>query len=188
VVVRAANDPRPDDRIRCAHDAAGNVAAGEPAYGYPKLREILGDQISPKLSEWLGLGSARSGPIIRLTTDLTAAAEEAERVMLGAGLPLYRRGAELVRPLLLDAHTFCGDRIKTIGLISVPTILLRSYMGQATGFERYDGRSKDWIPTKAPIDVAELILSRAGHWPFPEIRGVLAAPSMRRLNPAPARV
>ena len=32
---------------------------------------------------------------------------------------------------------------------------------------------------KPPIDVAELILGRAGHWPFEEIRGVLAAPSMR---------
>ena len=85
----------------------------------------------------------------------------------------------LVRPLLLDAHTFGGGRIKTIGLIAVPTIMLRSYMGQAAGFEKFDGRAKAWVSCKPPTDVAELILSRAGHWPFEEIRGVLAAPSMR---------
>ena len=99
--------------------------------------------------------------------------------MHGAGLPLYRRGAMLVRPLLLDAHTFGDGRVKTIGLISAPTILLRSYMGQAAAFEKFDARGKDWVSCKPPIDVAELILGRAGHWPFEEIRGVLAAPSMR---------
>ena len=121
----------------------------------------------------------QGGHVIRLTVDLTAAAEAAERAMHGAGLPLYRRGAMLVRPLMLDAHTFGGGRAKTIGLIAVPTILLRSYMGQAAAFEKFDGRGKDWVSCKPPIDVAELILGRAGHWPFEEIRGVLAAPSMR---------
>ena len=32
---------------------------------------------------------------------------------------------------------------------------------------------------KPPADIAELILARAGHWPFPALRGVLAAPSLR---------
>lgn len=182
VVAHAAKDPRPEDRVRCAHDAAENVAAEEPAFGYPKLKEILGDVISARLADWLGLanaGGARSGHVIRLTVDLTAAAEAAERAMHGAGLPLYRRGAMLVRPLVLDAHTFGGRRVKTIGLIAAPTILLRSYMGQAAGFEKFDGRGKAWVSCKPPIDIAELILGRAGHWPFEEIRGVLAAPSMR---------
>jgi hypothetical protein len=95
--------------VPCARIAAENVAAGEPAYDYPKLKEILGHQVSPKLSEWLGLGNARSWPVIRLTT----AAEEAERAMLGAGLPLYQRGTGLVRPFLLDAHTFCAPLRQT---------------------------------------------------------------------------
>jgi hypothetical protein len=182
VVANAASDPRPSDRVRCAHDAADNVGAGEPAFGYPKLKEILGDTIATKLAEWLGLTSisARSGPVIRLTTDLTAMAEAAERAMAGAGLPLYRRGSMLVRPLILEAHTFGGNLAKTVGLISVPTIVLRGYMGQAASFEKYDGRAKSWTACKPPTDVAEFILGRAGHWPFAEIRGVLAAPSMRR--------
>ena len=56
---------------------------------------------------------------------------------------------------------------------------MRSYIGQAAGFEKYDGRGKAWVQCKPPTDIAELILGRAGHWPFAAIRGVLAAPSMR---------
>jgi hypothetical protein len=183
VAASAAHDPRPADRVRCARDAAENVAAGEPTFGFPKLKEILGDAVAGRLAEWLELvpngGSARNGPVIRLTTDLTASAEAAERAMLGAGLPVYRRGALLVRPLILDAHTFGGNRAKTVGLVTLPTIVLRGYMGQAASFEKFDGRSKDWTACKPPTDVAEFILGRSGHWPFPEIRGVLAAPSMR---------
>jgi hypothetical protein len=87
VVVQAARDPRPADRVRCARDAADKVAAGEPAYGFPKLKEILGDAVAGKLAEWLGLrGNVHHGPVIRVTTDLTATAEAAERAIVGAGL------------------------------------------------------------------------------------------------------
>jgi hypothetical protein len=181
-VVQVAGDPRPVDRVRCARDAVENVAAGEPAFGYPKLKEILGDPVASKVAEWLGLAAgaaSRNGPVIRLTTDLTAAAETAKRAIRGAGLPVYRRGALLVRPLILDAHSFGGNRAKTVGLLAVPTIMLRGYMGQAATFEKFDGRTKDWVTCKPPTDVAEFILGRSGHWPFHEIRGVLAAPSMR---------
>ena len=61
-----------------------NVAAGEPTFGIPKLKEILGEPVAGRLAEWLGLapagGSARNGLVIRLTTDLTAAAESAEQI------------------------------------------------------------------------------------------------------------
>ena len=54
-VVRIAHDPRPADRVRCARDAAEAVADGQQAYGFPKLKEILGDAIADKLADWLGL-------------------------------------------------------------------------------------------------------------------------------------
>jgi hypothetical protein len=183
VTANAAHDPRPADRVRCARDAAENVAAGEPTFGFPKLKEILGEAVAGRLAEWLELAPASgrtcNGPVIRLSTDLTAAAESAERSILGAGLPVYRRSALLVRPLILDAYTFDGNRAKTVGLLAVPTIMLRGYMGQAATFEKFNGRTKDWVACKPPTDVAEFILGRSGHWPFHEIRGVLAAPSMR---------
>jgi hypothetical protein len=181
-VASIAGDPRPADRVRCARDAAEAVANGKPAYGFPKLKEILGDAVAGKLAEWLGLahgGAARGGTVIRLGADLTAAAEAAEAAMLGAGLPLFRHGNTLVRPVILDARGVNDQPIKTIGLEQIPPILMRSYMEQAARFEKYDGRTKKWKTAKPPEDIADLILARAGHWPFPPIRGVLAAQSMR---------
>ena len=71
VVVHAANDPRPDDRVRCARDAAENVAARGTGF---RLSQAEGN------SRRRGLGQARrmarpcharrrqrSGPVIRLT-------------------------------------------------------------------------------------------------------------------------
>jgi hypothetical protein len=44
---------------------------------------------------------------------------------------------------------------------------------------RYDGRRKDWVPTIAPINVAETLLARNGVWRFAEIVGAIACPTMR---------
>jgi hypothetical protein len=181
-VVRIANDPRPADRVRCARDAAEAVIGGKNAYGFPKLRQILGPDIAGKLAEWLGLavGSAgRGGVVIQLGADLTATAEAAEHAMVGAGLPLFRRGNVLVRPVILDARGVNDRPIKTVGLAPIPIILMRSFMEQAARFEKYDSRAKALKHCKPPEDIADLILARAGHWPFPQIRGVLAAPALR---------
>jgi hypothetical protein len=56
---------------------------------------------------------------------------------------------------------------------------MRSCMEQAARFEKYNGKEKTWKPAKPPEDIADLILARSGHWPFPPIRGVLAAPALR---------
>jgi hypothetical protein len=118
-------------------------------------------------------------PVIQLGAHITSVAVAAERAMFNAGLPLFRRGDMLVRPVVLDARGINDTKIKTIGLAQVPTILMRSFMEQAAQFEKYDARARAWKPAKPPEDVADLILARAEHWPFPPIRGVLAAASMR---------
>jgi hypothetical protein len=119
------------------------------------------------------------GPVIQLGADLTAAAEAAEAAMASSGLPLFRRGNALVRPVVLDARSINDKPIKTIGLAPVPTILMRSFMEQSARFEKHDARAKVWKPCKPPEDVAELVLARAGYGPFPQLRGVLAAPGLR---------
>ena len=58
-MVHGADDPRPADRVRCARDAAEAVADGQPAYGFPKLKEIIGDAVAGKLADWLGLRCRR---------------------------------------------------------------------------------------------------------------------------------
>ena len=151
---------------------------------FRKLKEILGDAIAARLAEWLGLAVGNSSaygnnPVIRLDAELTSAAEAAERAIIDAGLPLFRRDTTLVHPLHLEARGADDRPVQTVGLAPVSVIQMRSYMEQAARFERHDSRQKAWVHTKPPSDVAELILGRAGRWPFPAVRGVLAAPSLR---------
>ena len=52
-------------------------------------------------------------------------------------------------------------------------------MDQSARYERFDARTKAFVRCKPPEDIADLILARAGHWPFPAVCGVLAAPALR---------
>ena len=99
--------------------------------------------------------SAAGGPVIRLGPDLTAAARAAEQAMVDAGLPLFRRGDTLVRPLILDARGLNDKPIKTVGLAQVPPILMRSFMEQAARFEKYDAAHQE----------VETVPSRPTMWP-----------------------
>ena len=158
------------------------VADAQPAYGFPKLKELLGDAVAGKLAEWLGCGAgsaAQAGPAIRCGATMTPVAEAGERAIAGAGLPVYRRDTLLVRPVVLKERDAYGRTIQAVGLSPISTIAMRGFLDQAARFEKYDGRAKAWVHCKPPADIAELILARAGHWPFPALRGVLAAPSLR---------
>jgi Bifunctional DNA primase/polymerase, N-terminal len=178
-VVRAAHDPRPDDRVRCAVAQVAELAAGKHVFGLPKLRELLGVPVVVALAEWLGLSLKAALPVVRTGVDLTAMAAASEQAIVAAGLPVYRRDALVVRPLVLDARGLDDKPIKTVGLSPVPVVMMQSLMEQAARFERYDARSDIWKPCQPPARVAELILARAGEWPFAAIRGVLACPSLR---------
>ena len=81
--------------------------------------------------------------------------------------------------MIVDARGADNRKTKTGKLLPISPIMMRSLMGEAAKFERFDRRANAFAPTKPPADVAELILDRSGHWPFPAIRGILMAPSMR---------
>ncbi len=106
-------------------------------------------------------------------------AEAAEIAIMAAGLPLFDRGGILTTPVVTKARGADGQEIKTVALMQVTEPLAREFMGRAAVFERFDARTKDWVKTKPPRDIAELMLVRRGRWPFAKIHGVLAAPTLR---------
>ena len=99
--------------------------------------------------------------------------------MLAARLPVMQRDQFLVRPAIQDAHGPFNTATKTAALVPISPIMMRSYMDRAATFERFDARGNDWIRTKPPADIAELILDRADESDFPSVRGVLLAPALR---------
>jgi putative DNA primase/helicase len=106
-------------------------------------------------------------------------AEAAEIAIMAAGLPLFDRGGILVTPVVAKAPGADRREIKTVALMQVTEPLAREFMGRAAVFERFDARTNDWVKTKPPRDIAELMLVRRGRWPFQKINGVFAAPTLR---------
>lgn len=63
-----ANDPKPDDRVRTARDAAERVAEGQAAYGMPHLAELLGEAVAGALAKILALPREPKSPKQEATT------------------------------------------------------------------------------------------------------------------------
>lgn len=57
-IVRAVGDPEPRDRVTAAADAATAYAHGERAYGYPALRDLIGDRRARRIADWIAYDAA----------------------------------------------------------------------------------------------------------------------------------
>ena len=97
--------------------------------------------------------------------------------MVAAGLEIYARDTLLVRPYVVE-----DGKTRTGRFLPVSTAYLRMAMDEAADFERFDARTKDYVPAKPPAEVAEIIIDRAGRWPFPPVRGIIMAPSLRPMG------
>ncbi|WP_419696755.1 hypothetical protein ACN2CC_15355 [Mesorhizobium muleiense] len=118
-------------------------------------------------------------PVVRLEAGLyTQLAERVERAIHAAHLPLYVGAVGLVYPAGRNVETAEGVSIIVTELVPVTAPVMKQFMDKATRFERYDRRSSQWLPVKPPRDIAELIIARRGFWPFPEVLGVIAAPTI----------
>jgi hypothetical protein len=123
-------------------------------------------------------GQAR--PIIKVAGgDLSREADEAERALISAGLPIFVRAGVLVSPECEEAPA-AKDRKTTIARLrrlSVDGIIDR--LSRHADFQRYDARAKKWVSIDAPERVAKIILARAGAGKFPQVAGVITAPTLR---------
>ena len=121
-----------------------------------------------------------SRPVIRLEAGkYHEIAEAAEVAIFAADLPMFDRGGILVTPVVAKARGADGQETKALALLQGTEPLAREFMGRTAVFERFDARSMAWVKTKPPRDIAELMLVRRGGWPFAQIHGVLAAPTLR---------
>ncbi|RWO55391.1 hypothetical protein [Mesorhizobium sp.] len=118
-------------------------------------------------------------PVIRIEPEAYAdLAEAAERALLLSGLPLYRRGNRLVTPDIRRVDGADGLQTMTAVLAEVGLPFLREFMNRSARFERHSARNKKFVATDPPKETAELILARSPQWQFPEIAGILTAPTL----------
>jgi putative DNA primase/helicase len=104
---------------------------------------------------------------------------ETEDALIALAAPIFQRGHSLVKPISIEVTAAYGRKTKSpsLKIVDIPT--LRDHLSRVALFKKYDRRSRNYVPTTPPIEVASLILSRAGEWRLRLIVGVITTPTMR---------
>jgi hypothetical protein len=119
-------------------------------------------------------------PVIQVKNgELSLLATNAEEMLIAAGTPLYQRGGTLVRPIIETVDASRGRKTKVAQLKVLDSVYTRDLMGRHAVWMKWDGRAKRFVRTNAPMEIASMILARAGDWTFPAIAGVISTPTMR---------
>lgn len=111
--------------------------------------------------------------------ELHTMATAAENAILAAGVAIYQRGNNLVRPVTREAAASHGRTTLAAGLSEVTIPVLVDVLSAVADWERYDARAEAMVRTNPPRQVAEILLSRAGFWRMPVVVGVVTTPTMR---------
>lgn len=119
-------------------------------------------------------------PVIKVIGgELSAIATQAEQAIIEAGIPIYRRDADLVRPVVEEVDAAHGRRAYAAQLARVDPIYLRDILCCNIQWLKYYVRTEKWVPTDPPKDVAATILARFGEWSFPPVAGLITTPTLR---------
>jgi Bifunctional DNA primase/polymerase, N-terminal len=207
-IARAAQDEEWPDRIKAAHDAALAHEKGEKTRGYPALKEAFGEGVARRVAEWLRYGGPSGddapGETQRLSEDgtpntdkeakqtaslavidvrggeLSNLASRGEEILSAAGVQIFQRSRQLVRPVIEEVDATRGRKTKICQLIPVVPDYLRDLLCRHAQWQIYDSRSKTYVMIDPPRAIAATILARTGEWRlFPAVYGVTSAPTMR---------
>lgn len=207
-IARGAQDEEWRDRIEAAHDAALAYKKGEKTRGYSKLKETFGEKVASKVAEWLGYPASRnddaraenerasdggtsktnedaahttSVPVVDVRGgELSNLASRGEEILGEAGVQIFQRSRQLVRPVIEEVDATRGRKTKICQLIPVVPDYLRDLLCRHADWQIYDARSKQDVPIDPPRGIAATILARTGEWRlFPAVCGVTSAPTMR---------
>ena len=123
------------------------------------------------------------GPLIRIVAgELPAVAEKCMAALIKSKAQIYKRGAALVWPLVIEK-----PRVNKTGEIPAGALILEPIdesrlvceVTRAARLEKFDARSKEWVRVDCPPRVAKTILSMPDRWGFPVLSGILEAPCLR---------
>lgn len=126
-------------------------------------------------------GRARPQPTIQVDPGtLPAQVDAAESALIEARLGLHQRGGRIVRivPAIgRDAH---GEDVASVEMADVSEPHLCELLDRAATWEKYDARSRRYVPTDAPATVARAYLARRGtERGLPDLAGIIKAPTIR---------
>jgi putative DNA primase/helicase len=119
-------------------------------------------------------------PIIEIKDgQLSELATRAEALLIDAGVPVYQRGGELVRPIIETVDASRGRKTKVAQLRILDPVYLRDLLARHAIWLRYDKKEGQMNMTNPPYETATTVMGRAGEWKFKAISGVISTPTMR---------
>lgn len=114
------------------------------------------------------------------------AVDPSEAILASDKLPVqfrvFQRGGQLVRVAVLPAAVAAEGVTRPAGsvvVLAVEKAFMLDALARFGNFAKFDARADGWKPCDPPASVVEAILARAGLWPFPVLRGVVACPAIR---------
>ena len=123
-------------------------------------------------------GGNASRPVVRLTS-LAESVDAAADILKQAGIPVYVRGGQLVRPMRMGTPRTEGGitrRAGTVTLAPVDPAWMRLELDRAATWQRWDARSKDWKDTAPPAEVSNTLCAAPDVGSWPSLRGVVQHP------------
>ena len=105
-------------------------------------------------------------------------ASEGEAAIIASGLPVFQR-AMLVRPAIMEMDAADGGKTQVTGLHRLDAPGMLDLFCQTGEWMRYDRQLKKDVKATPPEIVAKVLLSRAGEWNVPYLRGIIAHPTIR---------
>lgn len=123
---------------------------------------------------------ANTATAIRVVAgDLEHAVSEGETALITTKAGIYQRGAFIVRAGIVRVAVSGGRKIEAQRIIELGKHGLLEALTTAAPWERYDGRSEDWVLIDAPMKVVEALRDRGGHWKLPVLAGIVNSPTIR---------
>jgi putative DNA primase/helicase len=119
-------------------------------------------------------------PVIRVADgQIARIVDEAQAALIKSRLPIFINGGRLVEPITVEREAADGRTTLSTVLTPIDERKISYFLNKhAAVFTRFDGRGNAWREINPPSQVATTMLSLK-KWRFPEVIGVIGAPTMR---------
>lgn len=123
--------------------------------------------------------SAKLPAIHVVAGELPRLADDGEAALISADVPIFRRGALLVRPIVDEVEAAHSHRTHITRFARIDAAYLRDQLGRHAQWKKFLKSKEVWIPTDPPHEVGLTIIARSGEWKFSPVVGVISCPTLR---------
>jgi putative DNA primase/helicase len=111
--------------------------------------------------------------------EISRMVDETQDALIGSGVPIFVRSDMLVEPITAE-RTAADNRTTLVTVFAPLNDYKLAYLlnKEAAVFARHDANRDKWIEINPPAAVTRTLLALR-HWQFPEVMGIVNAPTLR---------